>query len=272
LNGSMKIALAAAIAAALGAIAVTVWVGTRVREDTVVASPYEDGLRHDAERRARAALGLAVRLVDDPPALAGPLAFELVDREGAPVEAAAIRVEISRRETSRDGRAAAARAEGGGRFVAELAFPAPGPWDVRFDVVHGADRVRLERRVDVRPGCDLSAGPCTRPLPGGGEVTLEISPRPARVMREIAVRAEVREASRPELAGPIPVVRAAFSMPGMDMGENRVALGPTGPGRFEGIAVLVRCPSGRRGWIAEVEVARPGGPPRTARFELTVAE
>ena len=62
----IELAIAAGSAAALGAVVVTVWVGASVREDTVVAHPYEDGLRQDAERHARAALGLAVSLPGQP--------------------------------------------------------------------------------------------------------------------------------------------------------------------------------------------------------------
>jgi hypothetical protein len=69
----IQIAIGAGIAAALGAIAATVWVGLAVREDTVVAHPYEDGLRQDAERHARAALGLAVRIPEGVEAGVAPL-------------------------------------------------------------------------------------------------------------------------------------------------------------------------------------------------------
>jgi nitrogen fixation protein FixH len=247
----------------------TVVVGARVREETVVARPYEDGLRHDAERGARAALGLEVRLAGAAPeAGEGPIAFELIDGAGRPVDDAAVTLELSRPDTSRDTRAAAARAGGSGRWSAALAFPAAGPWDVRFDVVRGGDRVRLERRVHVQAPCDLGAGPCTRPLEGGGEVTLELSPRPLAPMRELAVAARVRGAPGAEGAA----VAVSFAMAGMDMGPNEVRLAPAGGGRHAGKAVLVRCPSGREEWTAEVRVERPGAPARTARFRLAVRE
>jgi hypothetical protein len=158
----MKVALAAAVAGAIGAIVATIWVGSKVREETVVANPYEQGLRHSA--------------------------------------------------------------------------------------------------------CDAGAAACTRPLTGGGAVTLDIGPRPIRTMRELAVRVELREAP------PDPRVVVAFSMPGMEMGKNEVRLGPSGPGRFEGTAVLVRCPSGRKEWTAEVRVEAPGSSPRLARFQLAAVE
>lgn len=267
MSGRVKVALGAAIAAGLGAVVATIWIGASVREETVVARPYEDGLGYDAEGRARAALGLAVSLADEAPETGtARLSFAVADRHGRAVEDAAVAVELSRPETSRERHAAAARAEGGGRYAADLAFPAPGPWDVRFEVRRGAERVRLERRVTAVAPCDLQAGPCTRALPGGGEVTLELGPRPLRAMTDLAVRAAVRGVpAAPDLS-------VSWSMRGMSMGENRSRLAPAGEGRFEGKAVLVRCPSGGREWLAEVALAAPGAAPRTVRFPLTLAE
>jgi hypothetical protein len=169
-------ALAAAVAAGIGAIVATIWVGSRVREDTVVANPYEEGLRL-TEGRA----------------------------PGAP----------------------------------------------------GADP----------SACDLAGGPCTRPLPGGGEVTLELAPRPLRTMAELEVRAVVRDGAAAAGSGEVVV---AFSMVGMEMGRNEVRLAPAAGAR-SGRAVLVRCPRGRQDWVAEVRVAGGGGP-RAVRFPFTVSE
>lgn len=276
-----RLAFAAAVAAGLGVVGATIWVGSLVNEETVVASPYEDGLRHDAERRARASLGWQVRgLV--PPAAPGEatLAFEVVDGAGRPVEGAAVAVTLARPETSRDAATFAARGEGAGRYAAEVDVPAPGPWRLGFDVRREGDRVRIERAVSVAAPCDAARGPCARALPGGGEVALDLGPRPVRTMREIEVRVAVRPSSAPTASnaagegrgeGAAPArVTVSFEMPGMDMGENRVALAPVGPGRFAGTAVLVRCPAGRTDWVAEVEVSAPGSPARKARFDLTV--
>jgi hypothetical protein len=166
----MKVALAAAVLGALGAIGATVWVGSKVREETVVSNPYEEGLRHTV--------------------------------------------------------------------------------------------------------CDAGAAPCTLPLGGGGTVTLDVGPRPVRTMAELKVTVDVREPPHPD---PPPSwvrgtgereVTIAFSMPGMEMGRNEIRLAPSGGGRFSGTGVLVRCPSGRRDWVAEVRVESPGAAPRTARFAI----
>jgi hypothetical protein len=41
---------------------------------------------------------------------------------------------------------------------------------------------------------------------------------------------------------------------------------------FRGKGVVVRCPSGRRDWAADVQIAHAGAPPRSARFLFRVAE
>jgi hypothetical protein len=179
----VRIAIGAVVVAALGAIGATVWLGARVREDTVVRNPYEEGLK--------------------------------LTRAGA-------------------------RGEPAGRAT---------------DAPAGA------------AACDLGAGPCAAALPGGGEVRLELGPRPLRTMADLAVRVELA-AAQPDPAA----VSVSFSMRGMSMGENRSRLARTAPGRWEGKAVLVRCSSGRREWLADVEVAAAGAAPRAARFALTVAE
>lgn len=168
----MKLAIAALAAAVLALIAGTVWIAARVREETVVSNPYEEGLK------------------------------------------------VGRKDAA-----------------------APG----------GA--------------CDVGRSPCARALPGGGEVTLELAPRPLATMKELAVRVELAGGAAEGTA-----VGVSFSMPRMTMGENRSRLARTAPGRYEGRAVLVRCPSGSRAWEAEVQVTSPGVPARAARFPLTVAE
>jgi hypothetical protein len=88
-------------------------------------------------------------------------------------------------------------------------------------------------------------------------------------MTDLAVAADLRDGAAPVDGAQVSV---SFSMEGMFMGENTTALAHAGPGRFQGKAVLVRCPSGREDWTAEVTVARPGRPAAAARFPLSVVE
>jgi len=288
----MKLVLLLAVATVFALIAATVVVGSKVREETVVEHPYEEGLHHDADRASRAALGLAVAVEDDRPAAGKPpLTFRLTDRQGRVVAGAKVTVEVSRPDTSHGELRADARETAPGRYAADLAFPAAGAWDVRFDVRRGEDRVRLEKRVTARGACDLGAGPCTAPLSGGGQVTLELGPRPLRTMKDLAVRAAVSRGGEARDGAPAPSslsptggegrgeraagagvkLSVSFTMPGMEMGRNEVALEP-GPDGFAGKAVLVRCPSGRKQWAADVAVTRGGAAPETARFPFTVVE
>ncbi|HTN51965.1 MAG TPA: FixH family protein [Anaeromyxobacter sp.] len=267
----MKLVALLAAVAALGAVVAAVAIGLRVREDTVVAHPYEEGLAHDAEAREREALGWRVE-VGEPPAAGAPagLGFRVLDRAGRPVEGAAVAVTASRPDTGHLRLSAAARAEGAG-YAAALAFPAAGPWELAFDVRRGPERARLTRTVQVRAGgagCDLAAGPCPVTL-GDAELMLELGPRPLRTMAELSVAARLRAGGAP-LDGA--AVEVAFEMPGMEMGPNRVRLAGVGDGRYAGRAVLVRCPSGRPGWRARVAVTPPGGARREAALDFAVAE
>jgi hypothetical protein len=50
----------------------------------------------------------------------------------------------------------------------------------------------------------------------------------------------------------------ALGMPGMHMGPNRVQMKPVSPGVYEGKGIIVRCPSGKRTWQADVTVPGHG--------------
>jgi nitrogen fixation protein FixH len=261
--------VAVAVVGAIGAIVGTIWVGSKVREDTVVAHPYQDGLRQEADRAARARLRWDVRL--EPTGAPGVIAFSLLDGEGRPLQDAEVEVSAGRPDTSRGVVRAKAAPAGGGRWIAPLDLPGDGEWLLGFDVRRGEDRLRLERTGRVAPPCLLSAGPCTRALPGepAAEVTLELGPRPLRTMAELAAVATVRSGGAPVDGA---AVRVALSMPGMAMGENVAVLARDAPGRYQGRVTVVRCMSGRKDWEAEVSVASAGAPARSVRFPFTVSE
>jgi hypothetical protein len=142
--------------------------------------------------------------------------------------------------------------------------------------LHHAEAVAAQRKgeaapVDaprVAPACDLAAAPCAQQA-GPFEVRLDLVPRPLRTMSELAAAVELRrDGSLVDGAA----VLLSFDMRGMSMGENRRRLEGAGDGRYAGKAVLVRCPSGRKDWIATVGVEVPGSPPGVARFEFSVLE
>jgi hypothetical protein len=118
--------------------------------------------------------------------------------------------------------------------------------------------------------CDLQAGPCTLPAGNDVLVTLEVSPRPIRALAELTFTVEARRGADSAPGA----VEISLGMPGMYMGENRVALAAVGPGRHRGKGTVVRCGSGRRDWVAEVTLRPPdpAAPPLRAAFPFVVAE
>jgi FixH len=149
----------------------------------------------------------------------------------------------------------------GTRLFEEKVTPDPYETGLRFDE---------EQRRAARPDCAISAGACTRPAgQEGTRITLEIAPRPVRAMADLELTVSVEPASAaPGGSG----ARLDLSMPGMYMGENRLALAPIGGGRFRGRGVIVRCPSGGRTWSAEARVEPPAkGAPLRATFTFDVA-
>jgi hypothetical protein len=141
--------------------------------------------------------------------------------------------------------------------------------------LHHAEAVAAQRKGraapegpgGVAPTCDLAAGPCAQPA-GPFEARLELAPRPLRTMAELAAVLELRRDGAPVDGA---TVFLAFDMRDMSMGENRRQLTGVGGGRYTGKAVLVRCPSGRKDWIATVVVGE-GAASAAARFELRVEE
>jgi len=119
--------------------------------------------------------------------------------------------------------------------------------------------------------CDLQAGPCTLPAGPDVLVTLEVSPRPIRAAAELTFTVETRRGPDPAAGF---AAEISLQMPGMFMGENRVALAAAGAGRHRGKGTVVRCGSGRRDWVAEVILrpTDPAAPPLRAAFPFTVAE
>jgi nitrogen fixation protein FixH len=268
----MKPLIAFAAVAALGAVAVTIAVGASLREETVVKDPYEHGLHHDQERKARERLGWQARF--DPADLrpgGAELGFTLLDKAGAPVEGAEVRVAVTRPAGPGDERQGAAQALGGGRYRVPVGFAAPGFWDVRLDATRGADAVGLTQQVRVEAGagaaCQLAAAPC-QALAGGLQLTLDLG-RTLATMKDLPITVTVSRGGAP-LDGT--TVEVSFAMKEMNMGENRVRLAPAGPGRHAGTGVLVRCHSGRRDWIATVTVRPAGGAPVSAAFPFAVSE
>jgi len=96
--------------------------------------------------------------------------------------------------------------------------------------------------------CRIDAGPCTK-TKGRLSASLDITPKPVKVMREATFIVELKDQGRP-LIGASPVI--GLTMPGMYMGTNRVRLNPVKDGVYTGTGVIIRCPSGKKVWKASV--------------------
>ena len=104
---------------------------------------------------------------------------------------------------------------------------------------------------DSSINCDAHKGTCSQTL-GDLTVSLEITPRPVKAMQDLVFTVFISGNPPPQS----PYID--LGMPGMKMGPNRVALKNTGSGAYEGRGVIVRCPSGRRTWFANVTIPEAG--------------
>lgn len=107
--------------------------------------------------------------------------------------------------------------------------------------------------------CDVHAGPCRTEL-SGRVVTLDIVPKPVRVMEDLQFVVTV---SGPPLEAP-PYID--LNMVAMDMGPNRVEMENPAEGTYAGTGVIVKCPSGKKRWQALVTVPGLG----VAEFQFDV--
>jgi len=105
--------------------------------------------------------------------------------------------------------------------------------------------------ADAVINCDAHQGACSQSS-GDLTVSLEITPRPVKAMQDLVFSVSIAGAS------PDQPPHIDLGMPAMKMGPNQVALKPTGPDTYAGSGVIVRCPSGKRTWFANVVVPGSG--------------
>lgn len=101
-------------------------------------------------------------------------------------------------------------------------------------------------RVSPQTGCDLRAGPCSRPL-DGGTVAFSIEPREIPLMQPLRLRVQTDG---------VPARSVTVEIRGlnMDMGLNRTELTQTAAGRWEGETILPVCSQRRMEWEAAVRL------------------
>ena len=176
-----------------------------------------------------------------------------------PLRSARVTLDTMRIEGTRHDRTWLLQEVSPGKYGADVNFPLPGRWVLSLSV--DAGRLHPRRRwAAVVPPSDAAGA--LRGSIEGREVLLSITPWPPGSMREVDFIVSLQGYAG--TASPY----VDLSMPGMEMGRNRVDLSRGADGRYRGKGVFVRCPSGRRGW--EATVTAPGA--GKAVFHLDVAD
>jgi hypothetical protein len=113
------------------------------------------------------------------------------------------------------------------------------------------EAIAADQFTDGLITCDIQKGPCSREV-AGVTVTLDILPKPVKAMEDLIFQVTVSGAK------PVRPAHIDLTMPGMNMGPNRVELRRVKVNGYEGQGVIVRCPSGRRTWKAIVTLPETG--------------
>ncbi|MDR2164402.1 MAG: hypothetical protein LBO79_01965 [Zoogloeaceae bacterium] len=95
--------------------------------------------------------------------------------------------------------------------------------------------------------CDLNRQTCVHPLPDGGEIAIDVSPRPIPLVKPFFVRVVLKNKNADR-------VQLRFSGVDMNMGFNQARLEKGARGEFTGRAMLPVCTTGRMRWQADFVV------------------
>ncbi|GER94393.1 hypothetical protein A45J_2154 [hot springs metagenome] len=101
--------------------------------------------------------------------------------------------------------------------------------------------------------CNIHAGYCSKTI-DNISVVFDCNPKPVKSMSELLFSVTLKEKDKPIRDAHVEI---DLTMPGMFMGDNKILLMHKENGRYEGKGVIVRCPSGKRIWEADVVVDRP---------------
>jgi len=102
------------------------------------------------------------------------------------------------------------------------------------------------------PWCDLRSGSCSARFPDGGMLTFEVEPKGIPVLTPLTLRVSVDGIETD-------AVEVDFAGVDMNMGYNRAALSPVGPGSYQGNGMLPICVRNRMSWEARVLLHGPRG-------------
>ncbi len=264
----MKIFLFAITLIVLAAVTATFVVGIKYFDGVVTEEPYAAGIRWDETRKAAAALGWHMEVLNTELHRGGNLLLLSVrDRSGGAHTGTVTALHRTRPSTNRYDRHYSVAGKEKGALKVPLDFPLPGRWILQVDVASPAGMQTLSREVfvvelptkvdggdgkTVEVDCDFVDQPCTAVV--GSEhlrITLEVEPAPPETMQPLRFRVRLEGE---ETAGEVEEATLSFFMPGMFMGPNRTVLKKAAPGIYTGEGLLPRCASGKKGWGARVGI------------------
>ena len=115
----------------------------------------------------------------------------------------------------------------------------------------------------VAGDCDLNRAPCQALFPGGGTLTVSLTPRPIPLAAPLTIEVQLNGLAAAS-------VEIDLSSPDLAAGYNHHTLTPQGDGRFAGPTVLPLCARDRMRWHMQV-TARTRWGTHGARFDFETA-
>lgn len=113
--------------------------------------------------------------------------------------------------------------------------------------VEMARKNNIIARVEPDKACDLQKKACSLALPNGGQVTLEIKPRPIPLVKNLKIKVHTNDIDAE-------AVSVDFKGTTMNMGPNNVTLKAQHPGLYGGQGMLPVCIRNSMEWQADVYV------------------
>lgn len=146
----MKTLITISVIAAIAAVAGSVFVGIKSFDGTVTENPYEAGLVWDDIMSKEAELGWTVHIGKGPYFTgAGKILIDVRDKDGGPLQNAALLVMAGRAETSAYDQYADTVKIRDGLYRVNVTFPLYGYWIITIDVTKDDNTVSFKKRIFV---------------------------------------------------------------------------------------------------------------------------
>jgi nitrogen fixation protein FixH len=132
---------------AFGIAGTLVWFAYQYREDTVVEHPYQEALQYEATQKKREQLGWQV-LLPETLKQGSELLVQVVDKNGVPVDNAAVELSANRIDKT-DTKKYSAKPADHGRYGARVDFTSHGTWEIKIKVTRGTDSLSFDNRIYI---------------------------------------------------------------------------------------------------------------------------